>query len=68
MDKKSKKLRAKIIEVFGSQLAFAKAYGMAPDALTARLNGRVAWKMPEAIKVCEMLGIDFCEAHLYFLP
>jgi len=68
MNKKSKELRLKIIEVFGSQSAFAKAYGMEETQLSARLNGKVDWKMPEVVRACDMLGIDFGEVNLYFLP
>lgn len=60
------KLYGKIREVYGTQPAFAKAMGMSTSALNLRLNGAVAWKSPEIVKACELLGIPLDEAHLYF--
>lgn len=69
MKKKSLKLRARIIEVFGSLALFAEAFGFKDaSALTSRLNGRVAWKLPEVVKACELLDIEMADAKLYFLP
>ena len=60
------KLNGKIKEVFGTQLAFAKAMGMSRSALNQRLIGAVDWKSPEIVKACELLGIPLEEAHVYF--
>ena len=63
---KFSKLLGKIKEVFGTQEKFAKAMKMSRSALCNRLNGTVDWKVEEVILACELLGIPFTEAFLYF--
>lgn len=60
------KLKGKIKEVFDTQTAFASAMGMSQTALNQRLTGKVAWKLPEIAKACDLLHIPLTEAHLYF--
>ena len=61
-----KNLKLKIIEVFDTQEAFAKAMGMSQTALNQRLNGVVEWKTSDIAKACDLLNIPLTEAHLYF--
>jgi DNA-binding transcriptional regulator YdaS (Cro superfamily) len=60
------KLRGKIVEVFGTQYAFAETMGMSPAAVGQRLSGKTNWTTPEVAKACDLLGIPLEEAHLYF--
>lgn len=60
------KLKAKIMEMYKTQAAFAEAMGMSLTALNQRLNGVVEWKTPEIVKACGLLGIELCEAWAYF--
>lgn len=60
------KLRGKIIEVFGTQEAFAEAMGMAKCTLSLKLNGKSAWTQDEIVKACQLLGISITEVYLYF--
>lgn len=60
------KLRGKIREVFGSQGRFAKAMGMDPATLSAKLNGRSEWTRDEIEKACILLHIPFEEIPVYF--
>ena len=60
------KLKGRIIEVFGTQLAFAEAMGMNPASLSAKLNNKTPWKREEIEKACELLSIPFEQVHLYF--
>ena len=60
------KLRGKIVEVFGSQYAFAEAMGMSAAAIGQRLNGKTQWSAPEMVKGCDVLGVPLEEVHLYF--
>lgn len=61
-----RKLKGKIVEVYGTQEAFSKAMGMSKAALSQRLSGAVDWKTSEIIKACELLHISLSEAWEYF--
>ena len=61
-----RKLKAKIMEVFGSQTEFAKAMGLGYTGLSQRLNNHMSWKTPEIVLACELLGIPLEKAHAYF--
>lgn len=61
-----KLLKLKIIEVFGTQQAFADAMGMSLTALNQRLNNIVQWRTEEIARACELLNIPLHQAHLYF--
>lgn len=60
------KLKARIMEKFKTQGAFAEAMGMSLPALNQRLNGAIEWKSPEIVKACELLDINLTDAHMYF--
>lgn len=60
------KLKAKIMEKFKTQAAFAEAMGMSLTALNQRLNGAVEWKTPEMVKACALLEVELSEAWEYF--
>lgn len=60
------KLKGKIVEVFDTQSAFAKAMDMNITPINQRLNGVVEWKTPEIVKACELLGIELDSAWKYF--
>ena len=60
------KLKGRIIEVFGTQLAFAVAMDIHPSSLTAKLKNKTPWKREEIEKACELLSIPFEQVHLYF--
>lgn len=60
------KLKAKIMEEYKTQSAFAVAMGMSLTALNQRLNGMVEWKTKEIVKACDLLEIDLTEAWKYF--
>lgn len=60
------KLRGKIVEVFRTQGAFAKAMNKNKATLNGKLNNKSQWTAEEIIKTCELLNIPLCEAHEYF--
>lgn len=60
------KLKAKIMETYKTQEAFAKAMEMSLTALNQRLNGVVDWKTTEVVKACELLCVDLSDAWIYF--
>ena len=61
-----RKLRGKIREVFDRNEDFAKALGMDPSSLSAKLNNGSPWKREEIQEACELLGIPIEDVHLYF--
>jgi hypothetical protein len=60
------KLRGRIIEVYGSRGAFAKAMGMSEHTLTQKMHGRVDWKQSEILRASNLLGIGEGEIVPYF--
>lgn len=60
------KLRGKIREIYGVQSHLAKAMGMNPATLSAKLNGNTSWKREEIELACQLLRISLDEAYIYF--
>ena len=60
------KLKGRITEIFGLREAFAKALGIDPSSLSAKLNNKTSWKREEIEKACELLSIPIEDVHLYF--
>lgn len=59
-------LIGKIIEVYGSQKAFAKAFGVSEHTLSVRLNNLSQWKQRDISKAAELLQINADDIPLYF--
>lgn len=60
------KLNGKIVEVFGTQLAFAEAIGLSEMTISKKMNGKRPWKQTDMAKACEVLGIPISEIPAYF--
>lgn len=60
------KLRGRIVEIFGSNKAFAAAMKMDTSSLSFKLNNKTPWKREEIEKTCILLEIPIEEVHLYF--
>lgn len=60
------KLRGKIIELFGSQGAFAKAIGKTEQSVTAKLNGRTQFSQGDIIEWSNALLIGVDDVGSYF--
>jgi Helix-turn-helix. len=60
------KLRGRIREVYHSESEFAKAFGMGRGTLSAKLNGKTAFDVPEISKCCKLLGIESKDINIYF--
>ena len=60
------KLRGRIIEKFGSQLAFSLAISMKPGSLSQRLKGGIDFTSSEIFKIIKELDIPIEEVGLYF--
>ena len=60
------KLNGKIVEIFGTQLAFAEAIGLSEMTVSKKMNGKRPWKQTDMAKACEVLGIPISEIPTYF--
>lgn len=63
---KFRKLRGRIVEMYGSQRAFAQAVGITVQTVSAKLAGKRAFTIDDISKWCEMLIIDVSEIPDYF--
>lgn len=52
------KLKGKMRERGVTQADLARAIGITPQALNAKLNGRSSFTVPEAQKITEFLGLE----------
>lgn len=66
MTYKTEKLQARIIEVFGTQQAFAEAIGMDKTTLNKLLREGRDWRGSRLIKAVEVLNIPTDEIDSYF--
>lgn len=62
---KTEKLKALIVEKFGTQKRFAEAVGINQSTLSRYLAGR-SWGGEELVKAAKALGISFEEINAYF--
>ncbi|MGF7002449.1 plasmid maintenance system antidote protein VapI [Lachnospiraceae bacterium PFB1-21] len=60
------KLRGKIVEVYGSQLAFAKAFGVSENIVSQKMNNKTRFTSDDIIKIASMLDISKEEIGVYF--
>ena len=61
-----RRLRGRIVEKFVSQARFARAMGMTPQMLSARLTGRSAFTSGEVWYACKLLEIEDGKIGYYF--
>lgn len=64
--KENQKLRGKIIEIFGSQGAFAKAIGKTEQSVTAKLNGRSQFSQGDIVEWSNALMLGVNDVGSYF--
>lgn len=60
------KLIGKMIEIFGTQYEFAKAFGASERTISLKLNNKVSWRDQDIIKASEILGIENKSIPEYF--
>lgn len=60
------KLKGRIIEIYGSQEAFASAMEMSKSSVSMRLNNKVRWSLDEVYKAKNLLNINDSEISAYF--
>lgn len=65
----NRKLRGKIIEIYGTQGAFAKEMGLSERSISLKLNGQIDFSQSEIAKAVLLLGVEeekICE--FFFKP
>lgn len=60
------KLRGRIVEVYGSQGAFAKKIGKTEQSITAKLNGRSQFSQKDIVDWSNALSLGVDEVGIYF--
>ena len=60
------RLRGKIVEKFGSQVAFASAIKMSTNSLSNKLVGKRAFTQDEIEAICDALDVPVMEIGNYF--
>lgn len=60
------KLRGKIVEKYGSQTAFAKAFGTSENTLSMKMNNKVRFTSDDIVKISQLLEISEDKIGLYF--
>lgn len=61
-------LRARIVEVYGKQEAFASAMGSTPATISNKVRGVAEWRSDEIRKACSLLRIPRSEVGEVFFP
>lgn len=51
-------LKGKIVEVFGSQKAFAEALNVSERTLSLKLNNRIYFSQDEMLEAAKLLGVE----------
>lgn len=60
------KLRGRIIEKYGSQTDFAKAFGCSNRTLSLKMTGKRPWKQVEILKAIKLLDLSEDDIQDYF--
>ena len=61
-----RKLRGRIIEKYGSQSDFAKAFGCSDRTLSLKMNGKRPWKQTEILSAIKLLELSEEDIQDYF--
>lgn len=61
-----RKLRGRIVEIFGSQSEFAKAMKWSERTLSLKMTGKRPWKQRDICKAIELLELSEEDIPAYF--
>ena len=61
-----RKLKGRIVEVYGSYGQFAEALGISNVTMSKKLTGKTQFSQTDIIVWCEALSIPLSESALYF--
>ena len=60
------KLRGRIVEIYGSQIEFAKAMKWSERTLSCNLNGKIPWKQTYIMEAVKHLKLSESDIQEYF--
>ena len=60
------KLRGRMVEKYGSQTEFAKAFGVSENTMSQKMNNKTRFTSDDIIKIADMLEIDQNDVGEYF--
>lgn len=60
------KLRGRIVEIYGSQIEFAKAMQWSERTLSLKMNGKIPWKQTDIVTAVRLLGLSEKDIQEYF--
>lgn len=60
------KLKGRIVEKYGTQAEFAKAFGISENSLSLKMNNKTKFSADDIIKITDMLDIQQTDVGLYF--
>ena len=60
------KLRGRIVEIYGSQIEFAKAMQWSERTLSLKMNGKIPWKQTDIVTAVRLLGLSETDIQEYF--
>lgn len=61
-----RKLRGRIIELYGSQSAFVKAFGSSENTFSRKLNNKIRFSVNDIMLMIRLLKIQICDIGDYF--
>lgn len=61
-----RKLRGRIIEKYGSQSKFVKAFGVSSNTFSQKMNNKVRFTSDDIVKMTRLLEISTCDIGPYF--
>lgn len=61
-----RKLKGRIIEIYGTQAAFSKEMGWSARTASLKLTGKVAWKQNEILLAKDLLDLQETDILIYF--
>ena len=60
------KLRGRIVEKYGTQSEFAKAFGISNNSMSRKLNNKNSFSVDDIIRITQMLDIQSKDVSSYF--
>ncbi len=66
MERDYRKLRGKIVEVYGTNSNFAKEMGYSERTISLKINGKVDFSQSDIVKMVSLLGLRDKDIPIYF--
>lgn len=66
MERDYRKLRGKIVEVYGTMSSFAKEMGYSERTISLKINGKVDFSQSDIVKMVSLLGLRDKDIPIYF--